>query len=153
VGPIYAIERGRFTPHCQNHRSDPNGQQQYGLIAEEVARVYPELVGYDHDGKPLTVRYLELSAMLLNELQKQTRELQKQERENKELSQENRELRSEIEQVRTEQARERAAQTRERAAFDERLAALERSVWASQAAAKLSAVALQTESPSQERRP
>ena len=44
---------------------------QYGLIAEEVAEVYPDLIAYEPDGKPLTVNYQNLSAMLLNELQKQ----------------------------------------------------------------------------------
>ncbi len=46
---------------------------QYGLIAEEVAKVYPELVAYDNDGQPYTVRYQYLSTMLLNEVQKQYR--------------------------------------------------------------------------------
>ena len=46
---------------------------QYGLIAEEVAQIYPELVAYDKDGKPYTVRYQYLSTMLLNEVQKQYR--------------------------------------------------------------------------------
>jgi hypothetical protein len=46
---------------------------QYGLIAEEVAKVYPELVAYDDDGQPYSVRYQYLSAMLLNEAQKQYR--------------------------------------------------------------------------------
>ena len=48
--------------------------RQYGLIAEEVARIYPELVTHGPDGQVETVNYLTLSAMLLNELQKQTRE-------------------------------------------------------------------------------
>ena len=46
---------------------------QYGLIAEEVAQVYPELVAYDKDGQPYTVRYQYLTPMLLNEAQKQYR--------------------------------------------------------------------------------
>jgi hypothetical protein len=46
---------------------------QYGLIAEEVANVYPELVAYDNDGKPYSVRYQYLSTMLLNEVQKEHR--------------------------------------------------------------------------------
>ena len=52
-----------------------NGERtlQYGLIAEEVAKVYPELVAYDNDGQPYTVRYQYLSTMLLNEVQKQYR--------------------------------------------------------------------------------
>jgi hypothetical protein len=52
------------------------------LVAEEVERVYPELVTYGLDGKVETVRYSMLTSMLLNELQKQTRELQNQTREN-----------------------------------------------------------------------
>jgi hypothetical protein len=47
--------------------------RQYGLIAEEVAQVYPELVAYDKDGQPYSVRYQYLSTMLLNEVQKQYR--------------------------------------------------------------------------------
>ncbi len=44
---------------------------QYGLIAEEVEKILPQLVAYDNDGKPYTVRYQYLTPMLLNELQKQ----------------------------------------------------------------------------------
>jgi hypothetical protein len=51
---------------------------QYGLIAEEVAKVYPELVAYDKDGQPYTVRYQYLSTMLLNEFQKQYRRTEEQ---------------------------------------------------------------------------
>ena len=45
--------------------------QQYGLIAEEVAKVLPEMAAYDKDGRPYAVRYQMLTPMLLNELQKQ----------------------------------------------------------------------------------
>ncbi len=50
-----------------------NGEHtlQYGLIAEEVAKVYPELVAYDKDRKPYAVRYQYIATMLLNEVQKQ----------------------------------------------------------------------------------
>jgi Chaperone of endosialidase len=44
---------------------------QYGLIAEEVVKTYPELVEVDKDGRPLAVRYHFVNAMLLNEVQKQ----------------------------------------------------------------------------------
>jgi hypothetical protein len=44
---------------------------QYGLIAEEVAKVYPGLVQYDEEGRPLSVRYHFVNAMLLNEVQRQ----------------------------------------------------------------------------------
>ncbi len=53
-----------------------DGRLQYGLIAEEVAEVYPELVVYDDQGRAKTVVYQQLSGMLLNELQKQHRQVQ-----------------------------------------------------------------------------
>ncbi len=43
---------------------------QYGLIAEEVAELYPDMVGYDKDGQPSSVKYQSLTPMLLNEVQK-----------------------------------------------------------------------------------
>jgi len=48
---------------------------QYGLIAEEVAKDFPELVLYRPSGEPETVRYHLLTPLLLNELQRQEREL------------------------------------------------------------------------------
>jgi len=52
-------------------RSDAKGTRQYGLIAEEVAKVYPELVIRDEKGRIDGVRYDELAPMLLNEVQRQ----------------------------------------------------------------------------------
>jgi hypothetical protein len=46
-------------------------QLQYGLVPEEVAKVYPEMVTHGKDGKALSVRYQLLTPLLLNELQKQ----------------------------------------------------------------------------------
>jgi len=43
----------------------------YGLVAEEVAKVYPDLVVKGADGQIQTVQYQKLTPMLLNELQKQ----------------------------------------------------------------------------------
>lgn len=53
--------------------ADASGQRpvQYGLIAEEVAEVFPELVVLDENGLPETVAYHMLPALLLNELQKE----------------------------------------------------------------------------------
>jgi hypothetical protein len=59
---------------------DPTGLTQYGLIAEEVADVYPDLVVYDRDGQPETVRYHLVNALLLNEVQKQHRTAEAQEK-------------------------------------------------------------------------
>jgi len=50
---------------------DPKGAPQFGLIAEEVAKVNPDLVVADDQGKPFTVRYEEVNAMLLNEFLKE----------------------------------------------------------------------------------
>jgi hypothetical protein len=50
---------------------DDTHTRQYGLVAEEVAQVSPELVVFDKDGVPQTVRYHFVNAMLLNEVQKQ----------------------------------------------------------------------------------
>jgi hypothetical protein len=50
---------------------DGSHSLQYGLIAEEVAKVYPEMVVYDKDGQPSGVKYQLLAPMLLSELQKQ----------------------------------------------------------------------------------
>ncbi len=59
-----------------NFDKNPAGRaQQYGLIAEEVAQVYPDLVTRAPDGKIETVMYQYLPPMLLNELQKQQRAL------------------------------------------------------------------------------
>lgn len=56
-------------------KSDPGGAVQYGLIAEEVAKVYPELVIRDDAGNIQGVRYDELAPMLLNEMQLQAAEI------------------------------------------------------------------------------
>jgi hypothetical protein len=52
-------------------KTDPHGVVQYGLIAEEVAKVYPELVVRDETGQIDGVRYDEMAPMLLNEMQEQ----------------------------------------------------------------------------------
>ena len=46
---------------------------QYGLIAEEVEKVYPELIVYGQDGQVQSIQYQQLPALLLNEIQKQHR--------------------------------------------------------------------------------
>jgi hypothetical protein len=56
---------------------DPNGIRQFGLIAEEVENVGPDLVGRDEKGKVYSVRYDAVNAMLLNEFLKEHRKVQK----------------------------------------------------------------------------
>jgi uncharacterized coiled-coil protein SlyX len=57
---------------------DPKGVPQFGLVAEEVAKVTPDLVVPDAEGKPRSVRYEAINAMLLNEFLKQHRKMQEQ---------------------------------------------------------------------------
>ncbi len=52
------------------YNSDRTETKQYGLIAEEVKEVFPELVVNEQDGTPLTVRYDMLPVLLLNEMKK-----------------------------------------------------------------------------------
>jgi hypothetical protein len=58
---------------------DPDGVPQFGLVAEEVEKVSPNLVIRDRDGKVDTVRYEAVNAMLLNEFLKAHRKMQEQE--------------------------------------------------------------------------
>jgi hypothetical protein len=65
----------RLRPVSFHLKSNPGGALQYGLIAEEVNKVYPELVIRDNSGTIQGVRYDELAPMLLNEVQQQARTL------------------------------------------------------------------------------
>src|SRR5438046_3404147 len=58
---------------------DPKGIPQFGLIAEDVAKMNPDLVARDVQGKIYTVRYEAVNAMVLNEFLKQHRKVQQQE--------------------------------------------------------------------------
>jgi hypothetical protein len=57
---------------------DPDGIPQFGLVAEDVEKVNPDLVARDADGKAYTVRYDAVNAMLLNEFLKEHRKVQEQ---------------------------------------------------------------------------
>jgi hypothetical protein len=67
---------GQLRPVTFKLKTDPTGTVQYGLIAEEVAKVYPELVIHGAGGRIDGVRYEELSPMLLYEVQQQQHKLQ-----------------------------------------------------------------------------
>ena len=56
---------------------DPTATSQFGLVAEDVEKVNPDLVVRDEEGKPYSVRYDQVNAMLLNEFLKDHRKLQK----------------------------------------------------------------------------
>src|SRR5207253_3696212 len=58
---------------------DPDGTPQFGLIAEEVEKVNPDLITRDESGKPITVRYEAVNTMLLNEFLKEHRKVEAQE--------------------------------------------------------------------------
>ena len=63
-------------PVTFHYKTDAKGIPQFGLIAEEVAKVNPALVLPDKEGKPYTVRYDSVNAMLLNEFLKAHRKVQ-----------------------------------------------------------------------------
>jgi hypothetical protein len=65
---------------------DDTQTRQYGLVAEEVAKVAPELVAFNEDGTSETVRYHFVNAMLLNEVQKQRQRIEDQQETNEQQS-------------------------------------------------------------------
>ena len=68
-------------PVTFHYKSDNTGTPQFGLIAEEVAQVNPDLVVRDENGEIYTVRYEAVNAMLLNEFLKEHRKVEEQSRE------------------------------------------------------------------------
>jgi septal ring factor EnvC (AmiA/AmiB activator) len=60
-------------PVTFHYKTDTKSTRQFGLIAEEVAKVNPALVVPDKEGKPYSVRYDQVNAMLLNEFIKEHR--------------------------------------------------------------------------------
>lgn len=60
----------KLRPVMFTYNSNKDGERSPGLIAEEVADIMPDLVAYDNEKAPYTVKYHELPAMLLNEIQK-----------------------------------------------------------------------------------
>jgi hypothetical protein len=79
ASPVDGIEhrevRTVATRHVSPQDRSPWSALQYGLIAEEVAKVYPELAIRDGTGRIDSVRYGELAPMLLNEVQQQAAEI------------------------------------------------------------------------------
>ena len=56
--------------------NDEATRTEYGLIAEEVAEIYPDIVVYNDEGQPEAVQYRKMNAMLLNEVQRQHRQIE-----------------------------------------------------------------------------
>ena len=65
---LYALKPVSFR---YNKQYDTTQTIAFGLIAEEVAEVYPDLVGRNREGQPESVRYEQINAMLLNEFLKE----------------------------------------------------------------------------------
>jgi Chaperone of endosialidase len=70
---IYALKPVSFRYH---QKYDATQTLAFGLIAEEVAEVYPDLVGRNPEGQPESVRYEQINAMLLNEFLKEHRKVE-----------------------------------------------------------------------------
>jgi hypothetical protein len=68
-------------PVTFHYKSDKTNTPQFGLIAEEVEKVNPNLVIRDKEGKPYSVRYDQVNAMLLNEFLKEHKKVEEQSRE------------------------------------------------------------------------
>ena len=64
-------------PVTFHYKNDVKGTPQFGLIAEEVAKVNPALVVPDKEGKPYSVRYDQVNAMLLDEFLKEHRKVER----------------------------------------------------------------------------
>ncbi|PYL70223.1 MAG: hypothetical protein DMF22_10005 [Verrucomicrobia bacterium] len=62
---------------CYKKELDPKGIPQFGLLAEDVEKINPDLIARDRAGKPYTVRYEAVNAMLLNEFLKEHRKVEK----------------------------------------------------------------------------
>jgi Carboxypeptidase regulatory-like domain/Chaperone of endosialidase len=70
-----------LSPVTFHYKSDHTATPQFGLIAEEVAKVNPDLVVRDENGEIYAVRYDQVNAMLLNEFLKEHRAVQEQQKE------------------------------------------------------------------------
>ena len=92
----YTTKLSQLRPVTFHLKTDPGGALQAGLIAEEVAKVYPELVIRDEKGRIDGVRYDELAPMLLNEMQQQQRRNEAQAAKNIEQGAEIRALKSQM---------------------------------------------------------
>jgi hypothetical protein len=66
---------------CYKKEIDPAGTSQFGLLAEDVEKVNPALIVRDKEGKPYSVRYDQVNAMLLNEFLKEHKTLREQQKE------------------------------------------------------------------------
>ena len=78
IEPMDNLSEAIFSlqPVTFRYKKDPAALPQFGLVAEDVAKVNSHLVVTDAEGKPFTVRYDEINAMLLNEFLKEHKKVQ-----------------------------------------------------------------------------
>jgi hypothetical protein len=88
----------QLRPMTFRYKQDPEHQRQYGLVAEEVAKVYPELVVRGDKGEVESVQYRELIPLMLNEMQRQQNEMRHQQAALNELKTQNQMLRAALAQ-------------------------------------------------------
>jgi hypothetical protein len=93
---ILALEPVTFR---YKHELDPEGIPQFGLVAEQVEKVNPDLVARDAEGKVNTVRYDAVNAMLLNDFLKEHHKVEQQQNEIDALKAELKEQRAFIQRV------------------------------------------------------
>ena len=91
----------KLRPVTFSYKDDTAAAPHYGLIAEEVATVYPELVTRTASGEVQTVKYHELIPMLLNELQHEHQALQREHQARQEDRAEMASLRKELAELRS----------------------------------------------------
>jgi septal ring factor EnvC (AmiA/AmiB activator) len=93
---------------------DPESTAQFGLVAEQVDNVNPDLVVRDKEGKPYSVRYDQVNAMLLNEFLKEHRKNEQQE--------------TSVTELKSTVAKQQAIIAQQRKDFEAAIANLERTV-------------------------
>ena len=93
-----------------NKEYDATQTLAYGLIAEDVAQVYPDLVGRNREGQPESVRYEQINAMLLNEFLKEHRKMEDQQKQINALTVQLKEQAAQIQKVSAQVKMSRPAQ-------------------------------------------
>ena len=102
---------------------DAEGIAQFGLVAEQVAKVDPDLVARGEQGKPYTVRYEAVNVMLLNEFLKEHRKVESLEKAMAEQQKENTAIRAmlkeQAEQLQKASAQWQSSTTKSQVAMNE----------------------------------
>ncbi|HWX17729.1 MAG TPA: tail fiber domain-containing protein [Chthoniobacterales bacterium] len=105
---------------------DPEGIPQFGLVAEQVEKVNPDLVARDAKGKPYTVRYEAVNAMLLNEFLKEHRKVEEQDRKLSEQDRKVQEQETSMAQLKSTVAKQEATAARQQEQIEALTSGLQR---------------------------